>query len=102
VFFRDITARKEAEELRSDLHRQLASAKEEAEQAAKAVAEATERFRLFSEIVSLQVWTALPIGALDYANPDRRQAGSHATSAIPRNTQSFPRRSKDTSTRSRI
>ena len=69
VFFRDITARKEAEELRSDLHRQLASAKEEAEQAAKAVAEATERFRLFSEIVSLQVWTALPTGALDYANP---------------------------------
>jgi PAS domain S-box-containing protein len=69
VFFRDITTRKEAEELRSDLHRQLALAKEEAEQAAKAVAGAAERFRLFSEIVSLQVWTALSTGALDYANP---------------------------------
>ena len=69
VFFRDVTARKEAEALRSDLHRQLASAKEEAERAAKAIEEAAERFRLFSEIVSLQVWTALPNGKLDYANP---------------------------------
>ena len=62
-FVRDITQRKEAEA-------NLRNATAEAETAAYAIAESTERFRLLSEVVSIQVWTAQLNGALDYANQE--------------------------------
>ena len=58
---RDITERKKAE-------LELRAAKEQAESAARAVAEAAERFRILSEVVALQVWTARPDGSLDFSN----------------------------------
>jgi PAS domain S-box-containing protein len=62
-FVRDITERK-----RNELA--LKAATEKAEAAALAVAESAERFRVLSEVVSLQVWTATPEGALDYVNAE--------------------------------
>ncbi len=60
---RDISAQKENEAA-------LQTATREAEAAAHAVAESAERFRLLSEVVSLQVWTAEPDGQLDFANAE--------------------------------
>ncbi|MBA2622303.1 MAG: PAS domain S-box protein [Chthoniobacterales bacterium] len=65
-FVRDITERKRAEAA-------LRSATEQAEAAAGAVAESAERFRLLAEVVSLQVWTAVPTGELDFANQECAQ-----------------------------
>jgi PAS domain S-box-containing protein len=48
----------------------LAQAKEAAERAALEVQRASERFRLFSEVVALQVWTAGPDGGIDFANEE--------------------------------
>lgn len=62
-FVRDITERKQAEV-------KLRAAALEAEAAAHAIAESTERFRLLAEVVSLQVWTARVNGELDYANQE--------------------------------
>lgn len=47
-----------------------ARADAEAELAAQAIAESTERFRLLAQVVSLQVWTAQLTGELDYANQE--------------------------------
>ncbi|MDP9291034.1 MAG: PAS domain S-box protein, partial [Verrucomicrobiota bacterium] len=60
-YVRDITERKANEAA-------LMAATERAESAALAVAQSAERFRLLSEVVSLQVWTAQPNGELDFAN----------------------------------
>ncbi len=60
-FVRDITDRKRAEVA-------LRRASEEAETAARLVAESAERFRVLGEVVQLQVWTATLSGELDYAN----------------------------------
>lgn len=60
-YVRDITERKAND---AALH----AATEQAEAAAHAVAQSAERFRLLSEAVSLQVWTARPDGDLDFAN----------------------------------
>ena len=65
-YARDLSEKKESEAA-------LEAATHEAEAAALAVAESAERFRLLSEVVSLQVWTARPDGALDYANAECRQ-----------------------------
>lgn len=62
-YTRDLSAQKKGEAA-------LQSATREAETAAQTVAESAERFRLLSEVVSLQVWTARPDGALDYANAE--------------------------------
>ncbi|HMJ07199.1 MAG TPA: ATP-binding protein, partial [Chthoniobacterales bacterium] len=62
-FVRDITERKEAEI-------RLRGAKAEADAAAQAMADSAERFRLLTEVISLQVWTAKPSGELDYANKE--------------------------------
>ena len=62
-FVRDITNRHQAEE-------KLRAAAAEAETAARAIADSTERFRLLTEVVALQVWTAQPNGELDYANQE--------------------------------
>ncbi|MGI8435623.1 MAG: PAS domain S-box protein [Chthoniobacterales bacterium] len=62
-YARDISAQKENEAA-------LQAAKRNAEGAAYAVAESAERFRLLSEVVALQVWTAQPDGALDFANAE--------------------------------
>ena len=62
-YARDLSEKKEREAA-------LETATREAESAALAVAESAERFRLLSEVVSLQVWTARPDGALDYANAE--------------------------------
>jgi PAS domain S-box-containing protein len=60
-FIRDITERKQNEAA-------LRAAMDRAEAGALAIAESAERFRLLSEVVALQVWTARPDGELDYAN----------------------------------
>ena len=62
-FVRDITERKDAEV-------KLHAAKGEADAAALAMADSAERFRLLTEVISLQVWTAVPSGQLDYANQE--------------------------------
>lgn len=62
-YTRDISAQKESEAA-------LQAATREAEAAAHEVAESAERFRLLSEVVSLQVWTAKPDGQLDFANAE--------------------------------
>jgi PAS domain S-box-containing protein len=59
----DITDRKRAES-------ELRLATEQAEKSALAETESTERFRLVSEIVSIQVWTARGDGQLDFVNPE--------------------------------
>jgi PAS domain S-box-containing protein len=59
----DITDRKRAES-------ELRKITEQAERSARAVTESTERFRLLSEIVCIQVWTARPDGELDFVNPE--------------------------------
>ncbi len=64
-YVRDITDRKENEMA-------LRAATEQAEAAARAVAESADRFRLLSEVVSLQVWTARPDGELDFTNTECR------------------------------
>lgn len=64
-YTRDISAQKENEAA-------LQAATLEAEAAAREVAESAERFRLLSEVVSLQVWTAQPGGQLDFANAECR------------------------------
>lgn len=76
IYFRDVTREKQEvetvrtnEERYRELARQLTLAKEAAERSARSEADAAERFRMFSNIASLQVWTATPDGALDYANP---------------------------------
>ena len=48
----------------------LRLATERAERNARAVAESAERFRLLSEIVSIQVWTAGGDGLLDFVNQE--------------------------------
>lgn len=45
-------------------------AEEEAEITSRALADAAERFRFLAEAVSLQVWTALPTGDLDFGNKE--------------------------------
>ncbi|MEP6821609.1 MAG: PAS domain S-box protein [Chthoniobacterales bacterium] len=62
-YTRDISAQKESEAA-------LQTATRSAEAAAHAVAESAERFRLLSEVVSLQVWTARSDGQLDFANAE--------------------------------
>ena len=49
---------------------ELRLATEQAEASARAVSESAERFRLLSEIASIQVWTAGPDGALDFVNQE--------------------------------
>ena len=49
---------------------ELRTAKTHADTAARNVLKAAERFRLLSEVVALQVWTATPEGILDYANSE--------------------------------
>jgi PAS domain S-box-containing protein len=48
----------------------LRMASDRAESSARAVAESAERFRLMTEMVSIQVWTAGADGGLDFANPE--------------------------------
>jgi PAS domain S-box-containing protein len=62
-YVRDITERRENELA-------LKTATGRAEAAALAVAESAERFRLLSEVVSIQVWTARANGELDFANAE--------------------------------
>ena len=59
----DITDRKRGEI-------KLRQVTEQAERNARAVTESTERFRLLSEIVSIQVWTARGDGQLDFVNAE--------------------------------
>ncbi len=47
---------------------ELVEATHHAEREAAAAADAAERFRLLGDVISLQVWTATPEGALDYVN----------------------------------
>lgn len=47
---------------------ELIQATGRAEAAALAAADSAERFRLLGDVISLQVWTATPDGALDYVN----------------------------------
>jgi PAS domain S-box-containing protein len=56
------------ERKRAEMELRLAT--ERAESSARAVAEAAERFRLLSEIVSIQVWTARGDGMLDFVNQE--------------------------------
>lgn len=49
---------------------EMRSARENAEAEARAARDLANRFRLLSEVVALQVWTATPDGALDYANQE--------------------------------
>jgi len=62
----DITERKRAET-------ELRQVTELAERSARAVTESTERFRLLSEIVGIQVWTARADGQLDFVNAECAQ-----------------------------
>ncbi len=48
----------------------LVTATRQAEAAALAAADSANRFQLLAEVVCLQVWTADPEGALDYANKE--------------------------------
>jgi PAS domain S-box-containing protein len=56
------------ERKRSEIELRLAT--ERAEASARAVVESAERFRLLSEIVSIQVWTAREDGELDFVNQE--------------------------------
>lgn len=60
-FVLDVTASKAAEV-------ELLAARLRAEDALRDAADGAERFRVLAETVSLQVWTALPDGRLDWAN----------------------------------
>ncbi|HWB61169.1 MAG TPA: PAS domain S-box protein [Chthoniobacteraceae bacterium] len=60
---RDITERKLAEE-------KLGRARQQADDAAAAAADAAERFRLVAEVTSLQIWTASSEGTLEWANQE--------------------------------
>ncbi|MGI8891608.1 MAG: PAS domain S-box protein [Chthoniobacterales bacterium] len=62
-YARDLSERKKTEAALQDAIRH-------AEDSARAVKESAERYRLLSEVVSIQVWTARPDGGLDYANAE--------------------------------